>query len=116
MLISKRRPDFRDIFDSISGILFLACIHDEGKPDLEQNFLWCATVELGLTKTKKHDLLEKLDTPREWEVVKRIMEHFRMLYLPFPVRTFYETKATVYQSRPFRSDKLQIVSDSCIVW
>ncbi|KAH8746396.1 hypothetical protein F5883DRAFT_700668 [Diaporthe sp. PMI_573] len=110
IIIAKRRADFRDIFDSIAAILFLACIHDEQKPDLEQCLLWSATVELGLTKARRHDLLEKLSTPTEWDAMKQIMEHFKVLYLPFPVRTFCETKATVYLSRPLRADKLRMLA------
>lgn len=109
LVLSQRRVDFQDIFDSISGILFLACIHDERKLDFKQCFLWCATVELGLTKARKHGLLTTLESPTEWALVKQIMDHFRMILLPFPVRTFYEAKATVYQSRQFHSDKSQIV-------
>ncbi|KID60293.1 tetratricopeptide repeat domain-containing protein, partial [Metarhizium brunneum ARSEF 3297] len=109
LLIAKRRADFRDIFDSIAGILFIACIHDEHMKDLERCLLWSATVELSLTKTRRHDVLESLNTPTEWEAAKQIMEHFKMLYLPFPVRTFCETKATVYLSRPFRGQKSQIL-------
>jgi hypothetical protein len=51
-----------------------------------------------------------LSTPTEWDAVKQIMEHFKVLYLPFPVRTFCETKATVYLSRPLRADKLRMLA------
>lgn len=111
LIIAKRRADFRDIFDSITGILFLACIHDERKLDLEQCLLWAATVELGLTSTKiRRDLLENLNRPAEWETVKNTMGGFKMLHLRFPVQTFCEAKPTVYISRPLRADKSHIAS------
>jgi hypothetical protein len=85
-----------------AGIIFLACIHNERPPDFENTCLWCATVELGLTK-KKHPVTDALKTSQKWSAVKRVISEFRKLAIPYPVRTFCEGKMTVYHSRGFGS-------------
>jgi len=92
LLISKENNDFRNIFENTGGIIFLACLNDEGYPGFEDICLNCAAVEFG-TK-KKHDAVESLRKSEDWGIIKDVMESFRSLRCAFPVRTLYEMKTT----------------------
>lgn len=98
-MIAKETPDFRGIFDNTGGIIFLACLNDEAYPGLEEISLKCAAVEFG-TK-KKHDAVESLRKAEDWNILKDVMESFRLLQCTFPVRVLYEMKTTNISSGIF---------------
>lgn len=91
-MIAKENKDFRSIFENTGGIVFLACLNDEGYPGFEEVCLKCAAVEFG-TK-KKHDVVESLRKSEDWNVLRDVMESFRLLRCAFPVRILYEMNKT----------------------
>lgn len=97
------------MFECTAGIFFLACLHDERQPDFERRFLRCATVELGLTKLRKHDVTEALRLTEDWQTVKDVLGKFRELNIECAIRTFCESKKTVYRSRSFAKDEADVL-------
>lgn len=91
-MIAKENNDFRNIFDNTGGIIFLACLNDEGYPGFDDVCLKCAAVEFG--PKKKHPAVESLRKSEDWNIIKDVMESFRSLRCAFPVRTLYEMKTT----------------------
>lgn len=85
--------------DNIAGVLFFGCIHDERQPNFEACCLRCASVELRIPAG--HQVAESLKTSEKWSFLKNLLERFRELPLSFPIRSFFETKETVYQARRF---------------
>jgi len=110
LAIAKRRDDFRDIFESTAAIFFLACVHDERPPDFESRFLRIAMVELGLSGLRRHAVSDALRLAEDWQTVKEVLGNFRTLSIPCGIRTFCESKATVYRSKTIGRDKSDIVS------
>ncbi|KAI9668709.1 MAG: hypothetical protein M1817_005200 [Caeruleum heppii] len=111
LLIATHSSDFRPILDNTVGILFLGCLHNERHAGFEEAMLRCAAVELRAT-TRKHHVTDSLKTSANWSVVKEVMESFKELTIPFPVRSFFELRRTVYQSGRFtltRSDEVCVV-------
>ncbi|KAI1500561.1 hypothetical protein F5X99DRAFT_385826 [Biscogniauxia marginata] len=97
LLIAKQRLDFYNILERTGGIIFLGCLHDESDPDFESSFLKCAAVEF--KTSTRHDAIDSLKKSDDWTVIKDVLESFRYLRSPFPVRILYELKVTSVQDK-----------------
>ncbi|KAI1362814.1 hypothetical protein F5Y08DRAFT_354917 [Xylaria arbuscula] len=97
LLIAKERLDFNQILERTGGIVFLGCLNDENHPELKEVCLNCAAVEFGTTQ--RHDVVGSLRKSEDWNIIKEVMESFRSLRCPFPVRILYELKHTTINDR-----------------
>ncbi|KAI1084628.1 hypothetical protein F5B20DRAFT_591667 [Whalleya microplaca] len=96
LLIAKEQEYFHNILKLTGGIVFLGCLNDENHPDFEEVCLKCAAVEFGTSQ--KHDAVGSLKKSDSWDMVKEVLESFRSMRCPFPVRILYELKHThVYE-------------------
>jgi hypothetical protein len=77
--------------------VFLGCLQDEAHPDFEDLCLKCAAVELGVPKRDK--VVDSLRKDDHWPAIKEIMESFRTLRCPFPIRTIFELKPSTIPSK-----------------
>ncbi|KAG9657509.1 purine and uridine phosphorylase, partial [Aureobasidium melanogenum] len=83
----------KDLHDSISGVLFLGCAHDERSRKFNDRVL----ISLFLEYSER---LWDLRSPSYRPVLKwaeSITEKFRKLKLPFPTWTYYESVETEYR-------------------
>ena len=92
-----QEQEFRQIFDHTVGILFLGSLHNEDHSAFEELALRCAAIEFRTT-AKKVSVIEALRESGDWDSVKEVMCNFRELTLGISVRSFCETRKTVYQS------------------
>ncbi|CAH0051000.1 unnamed protein product [Clonostachys solani] len=81
------------------GIVFLGCLNNETRPNFEDLCLKCAAVEMGAHK--KDRVIESLRQDHRWTFVKEVMEDFRALNGPFPVRILFELNPSNIGSRQF---------------
>ncbi|VUC30705.1 unnamed protein product [Clonostachys rosea] len=99
LLLAKNTPAFRSILDMTGGIVFLGCLNNETRPNFEDLCLKCAAVEMGVHK--KDRAIESLRQDNRWTFVKEVMEDFRALNGPFPVRILFELNPSNIGSRQF---------------
>lgn len=92
------------------GIVFLGCLNNETRPNFEDLCLKCAAVEMGIHK--KDRVIENLRQDNRWTFVKEVMEDFRAMNGPFPVRILFELNPSNIGSRQFvvRTMKQECVS------
>jgi hypothetical protein len=110
LLAAKETAKFRNIVESIGGIVFVGCLHDESHPDLQDMCLKAAAVEF---KTmKKHEAVESLRKSDGWNVLTEVMETFRTLRPHFPVRGFFPLRPTAIQNSRLGFKKIKYVSCS----
>ncbi|CAH0035416.1 unnamed protein product [Clonostachys rhizophaga] len=99
LLLAKDTRAFRSILDMTGGIVFLGCLNNETRPNFEDLCLKCAAVETGVHK--KDRVIENLRQDNRWTFVKEVMEDFRALNGPFPVRILFELNPSNIGSRQF---------------
>ncbi|CAG9996180.1 unnamed protein product [Clonostachys byssicola] len=99
LLLAKDQRAFRSILDMTGGIVFLGCLNNETRPNFEDLCLKCAAVEMGVYK--KDRVIENLRQDNRWTFVKEVMEDFRGLNGPFPVRILFELNPSNIGSRQF---------------
>ena len=90
------------MIESIKGILFFGCIHDERQDNFEQCCLRCVSVECCIPPG--HQVTESLRTSEAWVYVRKVLEQFRELPIQFPIKSFFEMKQTVYKRKYARSN------------
>ncbi|KAK9769980.1 putative NB-ARC domain-containing protein [Seiridium cardinale] len=118
LLVAKERRDFYNILEKTGGIVFLGCLNNEDHPDFEELCLKCAAVEFGTSK--RHNTIGSLKNSGDWNTIKQVMESFRVLPSPFPVRIIYELKETSIPDRIWivkgKSEKLCSERISSLGW
>lgn len=87
----------KDLNDSVSGVFFLGCAHDERSNRFTDRVLFSLAIEC-------HDSvwnpMPYANVPM-LEYISATTAKFRKLKLPFPVWTYYESVKTEYQSDKF---------------
>lgn len=88
----------------------MGCLHDESSPLVETVALKCAAVEFGTNL--KHAAIDALKRCDGWSRVKEVMESFRYLQSPFPIRIFYELQVSSVEGRGWtmKKNKPEVVS------
>jgi hypothetical protein len=81
----------------------MGCLHDERGQDFTDCCMRCAAVELNLLD-KKNAIIGALQDQKGLADVKDIQRDFRESNMSFPVRSFYETKPTLYRTGRFRHE------------
>jgi hypothetical protein len=104
--------EFRQVFEATSGILFLGSLHNEDHPAFEELALRCAAIEFRAT-SKKVSVIDTLRSSGGWPPVKDALARFRGLHLSIPIRSFFETRESVYHSSRWSPDKSTCV---CLVY
>ena len=99
IILAHDSPEFSSILESIAGVLFFGCIHDERPPNFQECCLRCAAVELRIPPN--HHVAESLKSSEKWVFVKRLLQQFRELPIKFQIKSFFEMKETVYRTRKF---------------
>lgn len=99
IIIAHESPEFSSILESIAGVLFFGCIHDERPPNFQECCLRCASVELRIPPG--HQVAESLKSSEKWIFVRRLLQQFRELPTKLQIRSFFEIKETVYRARKF---------------
>lgn len=107
IIIAHESPEFSSILENIAGVLFFGCIHDERPPNFQECCLRCASVELRIPST--HQVAESLKSCEKWIFVRRLLEQFRELPTKFQIKSFFETKETVYRARKFAFGQADLV-------
>ncbi|KAK6527766.1 hypothetical protein TWF694_004746 [Orbilia ellipsospora] len=104
LLAKNEGPAFRKIYESVKGILFLGCPHNERRSEFKECCLRGASVELK-TNSEKHPVIESMRSSRRWNIVSEISEKFCEIAPIFPIRSFCENKSTVFRRSSWRPAK-----------
>jgi hypothetical protein len=107
---ASKSIEFKTIADSLVGVLFFGCIHNENHQKFEEYCVRCAAVELRVLKPRNETLEPLKSSVHDWKELRDLHREFRGLSSNFSVRNFYETKPTAYQTRIWGPPISDIVS------
>lgn len=118
LLMKSDSETHEDLLQSISGIFFVGCLHDEDAlqaASIAGRLSCCIAVEYGSTDTTGWDRLYYFASQRSRSWAEAITEKFRQLRISFPVQTYQESRKTFHgEVKQILKDKTrkQIVSNT----
>jgi hypothetical protein len=107
--------DDDDLYDRVSGVFFVGCLHDERSDNFRNRVSWTILTELEYIWRDGASAFRWIPFV---ESTVLITAKFRELNLPFPVWTYYEGVSTIYkrEHKLFKGtrDYSEIVSKSTV--
>lgn len=108
---SASSTEFRDIYDTIEGIIFIGTLHNEKHEKFHKLLIWCSEIELA--SVNHGSAIQQLGTKRQVEILKEVCRAYRLLDLACPRWSIWEEKSTkLYSDRRLKKSKTEMVRDS----